>query len=591
MPSAMRRFCIAISVAACCVALAGFALAADPEKKPDGFRGIAWGTEVSGLKDMVLVEKDGDFADYDRKGDKLDLGGMPVAVVTYGFYKGQFYHAAIGYEGATGFDAVQEHLVAKYGRPDALTERTDSDGRAYVLSAWNWPGYAYIGHRRYKDGTAGRLFYFYSPLVEASKAAAASAVATAAMAPKSPGAAGPSESAARPGKTSDREKSAPPAQMPAQKTAPKVQAEAPTPREEAARAVPEPETPKARVAPDVSEKIAAVPGNEAGATHVIVKGDMLSALAKRYGVPRDAILAANPGITPTNLKLGQTLRIPGGKGVQAPEAAEAEAPRAKAAVEAEPATKGKSEATSASEVGTAPVEKAASAATPTPEVAPADVAATRPGPKEASGPVAATKPAGQETLSATEAALAHAEHAAPQTPEPRVDPAVKKAAPGTHVIAQGDMISALAKRYGVTEKAILKANPGLKPGNLQLGKVIRLPAGAKAGATPDVAPAAQAATPEPKPEPAAEVPASPARETKASEPAPEVPAVSPEAKAAPKAEAAPAQAGKPREHVLEFEDTLSGLAKRYGVTTAAIMKANPGLDPKKLKPGKKIKIP
>jgi LysM repeat protein len=80
------------------------------------------------------------------------------------------------------------------------------------------------------------------------------------------------------------------------------------------------------------------------------------------------------------------------------------------------------------------------------------------------------------------------------------DVAVKKPRPGPHVIAAGDMISGLAKRYGVSEKAILKANPGLKPGNLQLGKVIRLPAGAKAGAAADVVPAAQAATPEPRAE-------------------------------------------------------------------------------------------
>jgi LysM repeat protein len=73
----------------------------------------------------------------------------------------------------------------------------------------------------------------------------------------------------------------------------------------------------------------------------------------------------------------------------------------------------------------------------------------------------------------------------------------------------------------------------------------------------------------------------------------------PEPGTAPKAEArqaAPddgqkAQAARPREHVLEFDDTVSGLAKRYGVTEKAILKANPGLDSRKLKPGRKIKIP
>ncbi len=511
MTSAMRRFIAAISAVACCVALAGTALAADPEKKPDGFRGIAWGTEISGLKDMVLVEKDGDFADYDRQNDKMDLGGMPVAVVTYGFYKDQFYHAAIGYEGTTGFDAVQEHLVAKYGKPDVMTERTDEAGRAYVLAAWTWPGYAYIGHRRYKDGAAGRLFYFYSPLVEASKAAAASAVATAAMAPKAPGAGGDTSSA-KADKVPEAAKSSLTAQLPESKAAPKREAGTPAPREGASRAAPEPETPQARVAPDHPAQAASEPAPGAGTTHVIVKGDMLSALAKRYGVPREAILAANPGITPTNLKLGQTLLIPG-----------------------------KGETKAAPEAGAAP---------------------------ESPKPVVRAEPEKAITLETAQAP----------------SPGPSAAAPGTHVIVAGDMISAIAKRYGVTEKAILKANPGLKPGNLQLGQVIRLPAASEskpetkpAGAPEPKVEAVPAPTVESRPEPASEVPAPPAQEAKTDE------------SAASKAETV--QSATPREHVLEFEDTLSGLAKHYGVTTAAIMKANPGLDPKKLKPGKKIKIP
>jgi LysM repeat protein len=592
-----------------CLGLAGTALAADPAKKPDGFRGVAWGTDVSTLKDMTLVETDGDFADYDRTGDKKDLGGMPVEMVTYGFYKGQFYHAAIAYAGGTGFDAIQDQMVIKYGKPDVMTERTDDAGRAYVLAAWNWPGYAYIGHRRYKDGSAGRVFYFYSPLVEASKGAAASAVATAAMSPTAPGAGkGAPEKAVvrpghdeKPGKAEPLERSAPagaPAQTAASKTA-AMPAASP-----GAEALSAPKTPPAAEAPSrpVAPEQAA---SGEGLVHTVEKGDMLSALAKRYGVDRADILAANPGINPTNLKLGQQVRIP------AKAAARAEAPTTPEA----PSVPVKSEAAPAQTAGL----DAKPAAAPQPEPA-------KKAPAEAAEPAARTVP----------------EPAAGQ----------KKAAPGVHVIAQGDMISALVKRYGVTEKAILAANPGLKPGNLKLGAVIKLPHGATTGpidasgaseiAVPAPAQRPEAA-PEPKPEPAATPKPEPkpeARTAAAADPAPapqprpepkaepqkaEVAATSvgkpepaapatpemtpepvatakPEPKAeaaqapppAPTPEAAPApkvQAGGPREHVLEFDDTVLGLAKRYGVTAAAILKANPGLDPKKLKPGRKIKIP
>ncbi|MEF3698978.1 LysM peptidoglycan-binding domain-containing protein [Desulfolutivibrio sp.] len=555
-----------------CLGLAGAALAADPEKKPDGFRGIAWGTEAASLKDMTLVETDGEFTDYDRKGDKKDLGGMPVAMVTYGFYKGQFYHAAIAYEGATGFDAVQEHLAAKYGPPDAVAERSDDAGRAYVLAAWNWPGYAYIGHRRYKDGSAGRVFYFYSPLVEASKAAAASSVATAAMDPQAPGAGKASATQAKPRPGSD-EKPGKPGPVGRPSSAASLDRPAPSASAVQDEAAP---SPAVQVGARPAPTIPAAPGQ--GRTHVVEKGDMLSALAKRYGVPRKDILAANPGINPTNLKLGQTVIIPAGGKAQAGSEPQAAAPEthAAAAPEAKPAP----ETASASETAPAPV----------------------------SGEEASPVPKAQSE--------------AVKAPAPE-----KKAAPGAHIIVQGDMISGLAKRYGVTEKAILKANPGLKASNLKLGAVVRLPHGATMGAAeqqgaPDVAATAPepkpepgtepkpepkvAAKPETKPEPEAKVVAAPpakpeARSESTPQPAPEAaPRVAgPEPGTAPKAEARQAasedgqkaQATRPREHVLEFDDTVSGLAKRYGVTEKAIFKANPGLDSRKLKPGRKIKIP
>lgn len=598
--TAYRLRAVLCALAALCL-LSGPAWAADPAKKPDGFRGIPFGAQVSGLKDMHLVESDGDFADYDRKSDKMDLGGMPVEMVTYGFYKGQFYHAAIAYSGTTGFDAVQETMVAKYGKPDVMTERADDSGRTYLLAAWNWPGYAYIGHRRYKDGSAGRVFYFYSPLVEASKGAAGSAVATAAMSPTSPGAGNEAPAAAepRPGEkrggeirmherpsAAEAPASAPVQKGPAQKTPaasePTVQAQKPTPK-------PPTDVPARRGEPETPAA--------AGLTHTVAKGDMLSALAKRYGTTSAAIQAANPGLAPTNLKLGQVLRIPG-RGEASPETPteiQVEAPAAPPAPAVEPAP--------------APETKPAKAQT-------AQAGRTTPEPATPAAPKAEPEPKAEPKVEFKPEPAPKAEKIDPE-PAASTAPA-KAAAPGTHVIAPGDMISALAKHYGVTEKDILKANPGLKPGNLQLGQVVKLPKGAKAGAAeaPGAAPKPEArpesevaakpeprsespATPEPTPGPAPVPMPEPGPEPAAvSEPRPDAaPAVAPTA--APQSRTAPAapaaspkvQAGAAREHVLEFEDTLSGLAKRYGVTTEAILKANPGLDPKKLKPGRKIKIP
>jgi len=54
---------------------------------------------------------------------------------------------------------------------------------------------------------------------------------------------------------------------------------------------------------------------------------------------------------------------------------------------------------------------------------------------------------------------------------------------------------------------------------------------------------------------------------------------------------APAASGESREYTIVRGDTLSKIASTHGVTLSAIMKANPGLDSRRLKIGKKIQIP
>ena len=152
------------------------ALAADPAKRPEGFRGIPWGESIEALPDMILVETDGDIRHYDRKDEKKKLGSIPVQMVDYSFYKGRFYHAAVTYE--YGFNAVQDTLTKKYGPADAALEKKDKQGRPYVTAVWKWPGRVYIGHRRYTDEQGGRIFYFDIPLADASEGRASAAPAS-----------------------------------------------------------------------------------------------------------------------------------------------------------------------------------------------------------------------------------------------------------------------------------------------------------------------------------------------------------------------------------------------------------------------------
>lgn len=58
------------------------------------------------------------------------------------------------------------------------------------------------------------------------------------------------------------------------------------------------------------------------------------------------------------------------------------------------------------------------------------------------------------------------------------------AGPAKHVIKAGDTLNLLAQRYGVPAAAIVRANPGLDPARLQLGKEIVIPAAGRAAAEP-----------------------------------------------------------------------------------------------------------
>jgi LysM repeat protein len=71
--------------------------------------------------------------------------------------------------------------------------------------------------------------------------------------------------------------------------------------------------PPVAVPPVVAPAPAPVP-EVAGTEYVVVKGDSFAKIAKKHGVSVKAIEAANPGVAPTKLKVGQKLSIPASAG-------------------------------------------------------------------------------------------------------------------------------------------------------------------------------------------------------------------------------------------------------------------------------------
>lgn len=83
----------------------------------------------------------------------------------------------------------------------------------------------------------------------------------------------------------------------------------------------------------------------------------------------------------------------------------------------------------------------------------------------------------------------------PDTPAPSLPPVVETLAPATEVpagsgeptatdeptttryrVKKGDTLIGIAAKYGVTLKALLKANPGVEPRALKVGQIIIIPA-------------------------------------------------------------------------------------------------------------------
>ena len=76
--------------------------------------------------------------------------------------------------------------------------------------------------------------------------------------------------------------------------------------------------------PPVVAPVVPVVPETSGTEYVVVKGDTLGKIAKKNGVTLKALEAANPGVVPTKLKVGQKITLPAG-GTLAPVAAGASA--------------------------------------------------------------------------------------------------------------------------------------------------------------------------------------------------------------------------------------------------------------------------
>ena len=130
-------------------------------------------------------------------------------------------------------------------------------------------------------------------------------------------------------------------------------------------------------------------------------------------------------------------------------------------------------------------------------------------------------------------------------------PAPEAASAGTYEVAAGDTLAKIAKKNGVTLKALEAANPGVDSKKLKVKQKLNIPGKSAESSTAPASPAAAGA------------------------------AAAPEAGAVAGGETYTVKSG----------DNLTKIAKHYGITIKALKTANPKLNTNHIKVGDKLNIP
>ena len=147
--------------------------------------------------------------------------------------------------------------------------------------------------------------------------------------------------------------------------------------------------------------------------------------------------------------------------------------------------------------------------------------------------------------------------AVPEMPTTEV-PSVQSTTP--YSVQKGDTISAIAYKFNLRWQDVVAVNPGITPSKLRVGQTIQLPGMVDAAKARHVS----------------------AGSSKSKVSAPKT--------SAPKASAAPAVSGPASTYVVKQGDSISSIAHKHGVKTAALREAN-GLKNDKIVVGQKLKVP
>jgi hypothetical protein len=127
---------------------------------PMGFGGIAWGAPVSAQPGLAPYENSAESATVTclwPQGPK-DVFGAPIRDAYYEFFKDQFYHVWINFDGQAAYEKALAGLTRAFGPP--TQENRDKFYHAWQLGDVN----IYCAYHR--DLNEGDVSFFYQPLYD-----------------------------------------------------------------------------------------------------------------------------------------------------------------------------------------------------------------------------------------------------------------------------------------------------------------------------------------------------------------------------------------------------------------------------------------
>lgn len=117
---------------------------------PSSFRGLAWGTPLADIPDLLPVQETGFKDTYFRNNERLDFGDAHIRSVAYYFRKGKLYRVGVAFSGRANHFLIKERLISMYGLGRGV-------GTRY---GWMWPDFSVeINYDDSADG--GGLYYTY----------------------------------------------------------------------------------------------------------------------------------------------------------------------------------------------------------------------------------------------------------------------------------------------------------------------------------------------------------------------------------------------------------------------------------------------